>query len=249
MTPLLLNDLDMPSADDPRESLEQTLERLCDTVDRHVQRMDHIRDVLSTFYRAPVSASELQAILDQIAPFLAHRRGCETLRWPGNHLTDCKKWSGFHENRYLSDDPCTCGYETRRCTCGLTALRSALSRETPEAPKMDMIKVPDVPAPTKTLCWKQNNPTEPPFTHAMVRCDRQQGHAGPHSWDWAIEVEQLRSALAAQTEALKNIAGYVLPVYTHGGKEFVPVENAMQLRTFAREVLPVAPSLPETKEK
>ncbi len=64
MTPLLWTDADMPNADDPSETLEQTLERLCDLVDRHVQRMDHIRDVLSTFYKAPVSASSLQPVLD-----------------------------------------------------------------------------------------------------------------------------------------------------------------------------------------
>ncbi len=64
MTPLLWNDMNMPSADDPSETLEQSVERLCAAIDYHVQRMDHIREVLATFYKAPVSASSLQPILD-----------------------------------------------------------------------------------------------------------------------------------------------------------------------------------------
>jgi hypothetical protein len=52
-----------------------------------------------------------------------------------------------------------------------TALRAC-----PEAPPP--ITVPDVPAPTAVLCcWKQSR--------AMVRCDRQKDHQGPHSWERA----------------------------------------------------------------
>lgn len=41
------------------------------------------------------------------------------------------------------------------------------------------IRVPDVPAPTDRLCWKQTL-TGP---HSMVRCDRRSGHRGLHSWE------------------------------------------------------------------
>jgi hypothetical protein len=40
---------------------------------------------------------------------------------------------------------------------------------------MTTIKVPDIKGPLKHLCWQQA-PT-------MVRCDRQEGHEGPHSWE------------------------------------------------------------------
>lgn len=45
------------------------------------------------------------------------------------------------------------------------------------------IAVPDIEGPTAQLCWKQCNPTEPPFKNAMARCDRRKGHKGPHSWE------------------------------------------------------------------
>ena len=39
-------------------------------------------------------------------------------------------------------------------------------------------------------------------------------------------------------EALRNISGYVLPVYTkEDGKKYVPVNNALALRKFAKEAL------------
>jgi hypothetical protein len=54
----------MPSADDPSDTLEESIERLTETVDRHVARMDRIRMVLSRFYRATLSASSVQPVLD-----------------------------------------------------------------------------------------------------------------------------------------------------------------------------------------
>lgn len=38
-------------------------------------------------------------------------------------------------------------------------------------------------------------------------------------------------------EALENIAGYPLPVYTKDGEKFVRLEHAQQLREFAKEAL------------
>ena len=43
--------------------LEQSVEHLSKTVDRHVGRIKQISNVLSTFYRAPLSASSVQAVL------------------------------------------------------------------------------------------------------------------------------------------------------------------------------------------
>jgi hypothetical protein len=38
-----------------------------------------------------------------------------------------------------------------------------------------VVVVPDIPGPWRQLCWKQSQ--------AMVRCDRKQGHQGPHTWE------------------------------------------------------------------
>jgi hypothetical protein len=62
--PLLWNDVDLPSADDPSESLEQSMDRLAVSVDRAVAHLQHVREVLSTFYKAQLSASSVQAVLD-----------------------------------------------------------------------------------------------------------------------------------------------------------------------------------------
>jgi hypothetical protein len=62
---------------DPSDTLEESIERLTETVDRHVARMDHIRKVLGDFYLAPISASSLQPVLalaEQLNPTLVHRR-------------------------------------------------------------------------------------------------------------------------------------------------------------------------------
>jgi hypothetical protein len=37
------------------------------------------------------------------------------------------------------------------------------------------IPVGDIAGPVSALCWAQNS--------HMVRCDRKQGHLGPHSWE------------------------------------------------------------------
>lgn len=46
---------------------------------------------------------------------------------------------------------------------------------------MKRIKVPDIKHPT--LCYKQYNPTKPPFEGAMSRCMYPKGHSGPHQWE------------------------------------------------------------------
>jgi hypothetical protein len=38
------------------------------------------------------------------------------------------------------------------------------------------IKVPDIPAPRRRLCWKQGV--------TLARCDRMYGHSGPHTWEF-----------------------------------------------------------------
>ncbi len=43
------------------------------------------------------------------------------------------------------------------------------------------IKVPDIEGPVTQLCWKQ--------AANMTRCDRRQGHLGPHSWECQSRAE------------------------------------------------------------
>lgn len=43
------------------------------------------------------------------------------------------------------------------------------------------IKVPDIEGPVMQLCWKQ--------AANMTRCDRRQGHLGPHSWECQSRAE------------------------------------------------------------
>ncbi len=129
MTPLLWNPDDMPSADDPSESLEQTLERLCDLVDHHVQRMDHIREVLSTFYRADLSISSVQAVLDlavKLTPSLKDTPKPSTL--VRRHLV-CDCGHTWESDLRIGDRPAL------RCTaCGRT-MRVA---------SIDLLPSPDV---------------------------------------------------------------------------------------------------------
>ena len=69
MNPILWPNHDMPSADDPEppdadsETLEQSLARLEETIDRHMAERAKIRAVLARFYRSPISASSLQPVL------------------------------------------------------------------------------------------------------------------------------------------------------------------------------------------
>lgn len=72
----------MPSADDPSMSLEESFDRLTVAVERITAQMDHIREVLGTFYLAPVSASSLQPVLDlaeQLDPSLKSQRQFDAL--------------------------------------------------------------------------------------------------------------------------------------------------------------------------
>jgi len=72
----------MPSADDPSETLEESVERLAETIDRHVARMDHIRTVLSTAYLAELSSSSLApvwALAEELNPSLKARRTPATI--------------------------------------------------------------------------------------------------------------------------------------------------------------------------
>jgi hypothetical protein len=72
----------MPSADDPSETLEESIDRLAENVDRHVARMDHIRTVLSTAYLAEHSMSSLApvwALAEELNPALKARRTPATI--------------------------------------------------------------------------------------------------------------------------------------------------------------------------
>jgi len=67
----------MPSADDPSLSLEESLERLAANIDQLCAQRDQIRRTLSAFYLAPISAATLQPVLDlceQLDPTLRHQR-------------------------------------------------------------------------------------------------------------------------------------------------------------------------------
>jgi hypothetical protein len=67
----------MPSADDPSDTLDESIERLKANIDRALAQLDHIRKVLGEFYLAPISASSLQPVLalaEQLNPTLVHRR-------------------------------------------------------------------------------------------------------------------------------------------------------------------------------
>ena len=54
---------DMPSADDPSETLEDSMARLTSAIDAHVIRLMRIRDILRVFYLAPRSVSSVAPIL------------------------------------------------------------------------------------------------------------------------------------------------------------------------------------------
>jgi hypothetical protein len=68
---------DLPSADDPSLSLEESFDRLTVAVERITAQMDHIRQVLGTFYLSDVSLSTLAPVLElceQLDPTLRNRR-------------------------------------------------------------------------------------------------------------------------------------------------------------------------------
>lgn len=72
----------MPSADDPSLSLEESFDRLTVAVDRITAQMAHIRETLSRFYLAPISASSLQPVLtlaEQLDPSLKAQRQFDAL--------------------------------------------------------------------------------------------------------------------------------------------------------------------------
>jgi hypothetical protein len=60
-------------------------------------------------------------------------------------------------------------------------------------PRLDIIDVPDVPAPTAVLCWKQSR--------LMVRCDRAASHFGRHSWDHGGAEPRVPSLADTQIDA------------------------------------------------
>jgi len=63
----------MPSADDPSETLEESIERLRAAIGQLCAQRDQIRRTLSAFYMAPISASSLQPVLllaEQLDPSL-----------------------------------------------------------------------------------------------------------------------------------------------------------------------------------
>jgi hypothetical protein len=62
----------------------------------------------------------------------------------------------------------------------------------------EIIKVPDVPAPTAVLCWKQNA--------RMVRCDRKAGHGGLHSWERAEALATENGAVVLSAEDARGLA-------------------------------------------
>jgi len=75
--PQLYNDADMPSADGPSETLEESVERLSAAIDRLCAQREQIRRTLSAFYLAPISAATLQPLLDlceQLDPTLRSQR-------------------------------------------------------------------------------------------------------------------------------------------------------------------------------
>jgi len=50
--------------------------------------------------------------------------------------------------------------------------------------------------------------------------------------------EDVATKLKRYEDALKNIAGYVFPVYLkEDGKRYVPADNAVALRNWAKEAL------------
>jgi len=62
-------------------------------------------------------------LLTDLLRYTAHRPHCAHR---GEHSTDCRKWDGFHENRFLNDSRnCTCDFG-RPCNCGLSAATKAL---------------------------------------------------------------------------------------------------------------------------
>ena len=61
---VLWNDVDLPSADDPQEPLDQQLERLEAAIERKVEQFERIKQILSTFYLAEINVSSLQPVLD-----------------------------------------------------------------------------------------------------------------------------------------------------------------------------------------
>jgi hypothetical protein len=80
----------------------------------------------------------------------------------------------------------------------------------------EAIKVPDVPAPTAVLCWKQSR--------AMVRCDRKAGHGGRHSWEGTVEsiaeyVEHLRDDFVSTAEPVKKVARLIRERFKETGAE------------------------------
>jgi hypothetical protein len=108
MSPMLFDPHDLPSADDPSESLEETVEKLMAAVDRHVIRMDRIREVLSDFYKAQLSASSVQAVLDlavELDPTLIkhltrHDPPSTIVR---RHLVCDACQNGYHDDRGIAD--------------------------------------------------------------------------------------------------------------------------------------------------
>ena len=61
---ILWKDDDLPSADDPSETVEESIERLTRAIDANVAKVTRIRYTLRTFYLAPVSAHSIQPILN-----------------------------------------------------------------------------------------------------------------------------------------------------------------------------------------
>jgi hypothetical protein len=72
------------------------------------------------------------------------------------------------------------------------------------------IKVPNVPAPTAKLCWKQAPNMWKKQAPSMPRCDRKVGHKGPHTWEFMSALarigevsEQLGAEKDTQLQALR----------------------------------------------
>ena len=75
MNPILWPDHAMPSADDPSETLEQSIARLTRAIDAHVARLTRIRHVLRVFYLSPMSAHSLTPVLalaEELNPGIEH---------------------------------------------------------------------------------------------------------------------------------------------------------------------------------